>query len=233
MEVTHIKKPFRRSYTLKINTDGNLTITTNISFSKSRVQALLDKHSSWIHKTRERILKQQSRIKRAKKNFVDGEMINILGAPYSIKLINSRRKSPKAFLEDDFLIVDQGSMDLSQEDIKGVISKTLKKVLYEYIENRSVSYLYSYNLSANKISIKNQSSRWGSCSHKRNLNFNLKLIFCPLEMIDYVIVHEICHLKEMNHSQKFWNLVEKEFPHHKVMRKWFKENGPEIMAILD
>jgi predicted metal-dependent hydrolase len=232
MEVTHIKKPFKRSYTLKINTEGNLTITTNATFSNSKVKLLVQKHASWIEKTRAKILKQQSKLKKSKKSYIEGEIFNVLGVSYRLIFRDSARKYPKAFLEDEFIVIDQGLTQLNQEQIKLTLAKFFKTLLYEYIENRCVHYLYIYGLAANKISIKKQSTRWGSCSHKKNLNFNLALIFCPLEMIDYVIVHEICHLKEMNHSKRFWDLVEKEFSHHKAIRKWFKENGPEVMGMI-
>jgi len=69
-----------------------------------------------------------------------------------------------------------------------------------------------YNFSFNRIHIKRLRSRWGSCSSKGNLNFNYKIIFLPEELVDYIIVHELCHLEQMNHSKKFWDLVAKTIP---------------------
>lgn len=69
-----------------------------------------------------------------------------------------------------------------------------------------------YDVRWNRISIKDQGSQWGSCSCKRNLNFNYKIILLPPELADYIIVHELCHLKEMNHSARFWSLVSKTVP---------------------
>ena len=80
------------------------------------------------------------------------------------------------------------------------------------------------------ITIRNQRTRWGSCSAKGNLNFNVGLMKMPPEVLDYVVVHELCHRLEMNHSARFWEQVAKVLPDYKVHRKWLKDNGARIMA---
>ncbi len=80
-----------------------------------------------------------------------------------------------------------------------------------------------------RITIRNQKSRWGSCSAKGNLNFNVGLLLAPPEVLDYVVVHELCHRKEMNHSPKFWAEVSKLIPDYKLHEKWLKDNGRAII----
>lgn len=80
-----------------------------------------------------------------------------------------------------------------------------------------------YNVSVQRISIRNQRTRWGSCSQKGNLNFNYKIVKLPEHLRDYIIVHELCHLQEMNHSKRFWELVEKVVPDHKERRRELKK----------
>ena len=80
-----------------------------------------------------------------------------------------------------------------------------------------------------RITIRNQKSRWGSCSAKGNLNFNVGLLLAPPEVLDYVVVHELCHRKEMNHSPKFWAEVIKLIPDYKQHEKWLKDNGRAII----
>lgn len=80
-----------------------------------------------------------------------------------------------------------------------------------------------YGFSYNEINIKNQKTRWGSCSAKGNLNFNYKILFLPEAVRDYVVVHELCHLKEFNHSRKFWTLVSKSLPDYGKLRTELRE----------
>ena len=81
-----------------------------------------------------------------------------------------------------------------------------------------------------RITIRNQRSRWGSCSGEGNLNFNCLLMLAPQEVQDYVVVHELCHRKEMNHSPRFWAEVERILPDYKQRRKWLKDNGGALIA---
>jgi len=83
------------------------------------------------------------------------------------------------------------------------------------VENKISCFNKIYNFEINRIAIRNQKSRWGSCSKQANLNFNYRIIFLKPELADYLIVHELCHLGEFNHSKRFWNLVEKTIPNYK------------------
>jgi len=113
------------------------------------------------------------------------------------------------------------------------ISKTdykKKKEEARALINKNVLELNKfYNYKINKIAIRNQKTRWGSCSSKNNLNFNYKMIYLRPELIKYIVVHEICHLKEMNHSKKFWALVEKTVPNYLSLRKELKKTSLLLM----
>jgi predicted metal-dependent hydrolase len=89
------------------------------------------------------------------------------------------------------------------------------------VQNFATTYDYKYN----RISIKNQKTCWGSCSRKSNLNFNYKILFLPERIQDYIIIHELCHLKEFNHSKKFWALVAETMPEYLDIKRELKQNG--------
>ena len=113
---------------------------------------------------------------------------------------------------------------LTNEDINILAEKALK-VIPERVEYFASIMGVSYG----RITIRNQKTRWGSCSSKRNLNFNCLLMLTSPKVIDYVVVHELCHLKQMNHSKLFWEEVKKVMPDYEIHRKWLKENGGAII----
>jgi predicted metal-dependent hydrolase len=94
-----------------------------------------------------------------------------------------------------------------------------KKAAHELILERTSYFNRHYKAPIGKIAVRNQRSRWGSCSKNGNLNFNYKLIFLPPEMSDYIVVHEMCHLKEFNHGRSFWALVGETIPNYRELRK--------------
>lgn len=108
--------------------------------------------------------------------------------------------------------------------------KELADQAVEYIPKRVKYYAEKENFVYNKITIKNLVSRWGSCSIKGNLNFNCLLMLTPDYVIDYIIVHELCHLREMNHSEKFWAEVEKIMPDYQRAELWLKQNGGNLIS---
>lgn len=103
--------------------------------------------------------------------------------------------------------------------------KELRKKAREKITELVKHYCLVYSLSYQKIFIKGHRSLWGSCSQKKNLNFNWRLILAPERILHYVVVHEVCHLREMNHSKNFWQLVELTVPEYRECRRWLIKNG--------
>lgn len=113
---------------------------------------------------------------------------------------------------------------LTKEELDELGNKAM-----QVIPEKVVKYAMQLGVHFGRITIRNQHTRWGSCSSKGNLNFNCLLMLCPDEVVNYVVIHELCHRLEMNHSKKFWAHVEQMMPDYKIQKQWLKEHGTEIM----
>lgn len=110
--------------------------------------------------------------------------------------------------------------------------RTLADRARQDIPQRVKHYACQMGVSYGRITIRSQRTRWGSCSSKGNLNFNCLLMLAPMQVIDYVVVHELCHRLHMNHSAAFWTEVAKIMPDYAHWRKWLKDNGRAILTQL-
>lgn len=121
---------------------------------------------------------------------------------------------------------------LTEPDSDSAVRAALKQVLaaraLERIRERLAFYGPRIGGEFGRVAIRDQRSRWGSCSSKHNLNFNWKLIMAPPQVLDYVVIHELCHLHEFNHSARFWRLVETQMPEYEAWKKWLKMHGDEL-----
>ncbi len=152
-------------------------------------------------------------------------------APYSLskteieKIINARKgwidKQMKQVKKEKELI------PFTDEELE-----LLKILANEYIPQRVSYYAHLMGVKYEKISIRTQKSKWGSCTSKGNLSFNCLLMMMPVEVIDSIVVHELCHLKVMNHSKDFYKEVYTVYPEYNIWDKWLKENGKDIIARL-
>ncbi len=121
---------------------------------------------------------------------------------------------------------NQGS--LTDSDIK-MLAEKAKTV----IPPKVAFYANKIGVKYGRITIRNQTTRWGSCSSKGNLNFNCLLMLCPDQVIDSVVVHELCHIKEMNHSEKFYAEVRRAFPEYDKWNRWLKDNGGVLIKRMN
>ena len=114
---------------------------------------------------------------------------------------------------------------LSPEEMRRLADEALRQIPPR-VRSRALQLGVRYG----RITIRNQRTRWGSCSSLGNLNFNCMLMLCPDDVVDYVIVHELCHRVELNHSPRFWALVESVLPDYRIPQRWLKDHGPAILA---
>ncbi|MCH5198415.1 MAG: M48 family metallopeptidase [Oscillospiraceae bacterium] len=151
-------------------------------------------------------------------SFADEKEIEIIVAKHQAWIEKNLLKLEKAKKEL------QNTQPLSFDEIKQLCHEAMN-----YIPQRAAYYAPVIGVKYGKITIRNQKTKWGSCSGKGNLNFNCLLMLMPPEVIDGVVVHELCHIKEMNHSKKFYEEVLKAYPDYYKWNNWLKENGPAIM----
>ena len=159
----------------------------------------------------------------------------IARAPLSMKDKEIYRfiDSKKTWIEKNFAKINERekaiseSTSFTEEELKALAEKA-KTIIPERVKH----YAPMIGVTYNKITIRCQRTRWGSCSSKGNLNFNCLLALFPIEIIDSVVVHELCHRKHMNHSPQFYAEIDKVFPEYKKCHKWLSDNGGVYMGRL-
>lgn len=112
--------------------------------------------------------------------------------------------------------------------VRQALKEALSRLALVRVREKLAVYGPRLGVDFGRVAIRDQKSRWGSCSAKHNLNFNWKLIMAPPEALEYVVIHELCHLIEFNHSPRFWRLVKEQMPEYEAWKKWLKQHGSEL-----
>ena len=167
-------------------------------------------------------VRQSARAKRMRVTiYRDGSVVATVPRFFDLKILDKFILAKKDWILEKVQKFLRSPLRFLKNSSKRDLKKYRSEVLL-LIQERLTYYNQSYNFNYYRVSIRNQKSRWGSCSKKGNLNFNYKIFFLPAEIRDYIIVHELCHLQEFNHSKNFWNLVEKTIPNYRQIRKSLK-----------
>lgn len=149
-----------------------------------------------------------------------------LGESYELVRILQKNSPPGVYIDKNrFFVTVRESTDAH---LQQVLEGWYRQRAREIFSDRALCLGLEMGVVYNRIFIKNQKTRWGSCSCLKNLNFNWRLIMASPQVIDYLVVHELAHLKEMNHSRRFWQLVEQYCPEYKAHRRWLKERGSTL-----
>ena len=157
----------------------------------------------------------------------------LVRAPYRMQESEIRRfvQEKSDWIEKHVQRIEERQRTLTP--VEGLTMKDIRKLADQasvVIPKRVEYFAEKIPVTYGRITIRNQKTRWGSCSSKGNLNFNCLLMLAPPEVLDYVVVHELCHRKEMNHSERFWREVENILPDYRERKKWLKENGGRLIA---
>lgn len=152
------------------------------------------------------------------------EEISLLSTPYKIKY--TLKNKELLWVNDDSLLIWG-----PQESWNKLLQEWVKKRAYDFFSEHSKIFTQKLNLSHEKVIVRDSKSRWGSCSSTGVLSFSWRLALAPNDVALYVCAHEVAHLKEMNHSDQFWHLVENLFPNYKECRQWLKKNGHTLFHL--
>jgi predicted metal-dependent hydrolase len=225
-------------YTVKIHYERRKNTTVSIrkqiiniripSFlSQKEKNNQLNKMKKWAE---EKIRSNPEKFKpKPCKNYHDKDVFNVGKERYILNIEHKDKASSSAKLKGDNIYLRISSQLSKQEQnnhISNLLSRCIAhKKLPELKEKIDALNKQHFKQKINKVHFKNHKSKWGSCSHKGNINISTRLLFTPEDVFDYVCIHELAHLIEHNHSKRFWTLVEKAMPDYKEKQKWLKENG--------
>lgn len=152
--------------------------------------------------------------------------VYFLGESYELVRILVKDSPPGVFLDKNRLFVTV--RENCDTYLQQVLERWYRQRAREIFNERALCLSREMGVTYNRIAIRNQKTRWGSCSCLKNLNFNWRLIMASPQVIDYLVVHELAHIKEMNHSRRFWQLVEMHCPEYRTHRRWLKERGSTL-----
>ncbi len=217
IEIDELIRSRRKTISIIIDKDAKITVRAPLYASEKDILGFINQKHSWIKKKQTELIKQKQN--RKKKMYITGEKFFYLGKEYPLVL--KRDTDKLIYFDGGNFIINTLFKSQGEELFIKWYKETARNVLKEKIEKFSEQSGLHYNT----FKINSAKSRWGSCSSKKNLNFSYRLIFTPEFVIDYIVVHELVHTKEMNHSNHFWALVEKIYPDYKKAEQWLQNNS--------
>ena len=213
VEVVRTKRKKTASIEIK---DGLIRVLVPNSLTDKRVNTLLEERASWINK---KIRLQAEMPSYKAKEYVNGETFTYLGRNYRLKLVNTDTTATR--LKNGYLEVPaQGEKAIQASLTDWYTSHALAK-----LEEKTGRYAKTLNVEPSSVTVKDYKSRWGSCSTSGDITYNWRIIMAPHRIVDYVVIHELCHLVEHNHSDKYWKQVESLVPDYRERRAWLKTNA--------
>lgn len=216
MEIEKIIRTKRKTIALQVTDDATLVVRAPFGVDDNTIIKVVQKHKEWIEKKKKEIETRDPKF--SPKEFVNGEGFYYLGKYYKLEIVDNQ-KEPLKFENGFYLSKD------ALPRVKEVFFQWYKKAAYEKISERVKWYSQKSGYKYNKINITNAQKRWGSCSPKGYLNFAWRLIMAPLSVVDYVVIHELVHIQERNHSKNFWNKIKVLMPDYEKYDWWLKENS--------
>lgn len=211
----------RKTAAIKVEKDLKVVVKVPLFMKENEIQDFILKYESWIRQTinKKKKAKENNDWILNKKIMYLGEYkdVDIKVVPYAKEIVILKDKEIKLITSGEELAMRKAMENFFREHGKKIFSELTQ----QYASRVGVKY--------NKITIRKQETRWGSCSQNGNLSYNVKLMCAPIEMIEYVILHEVMHLRHFNHSAEFWQDIEKIMPDYKNRMNYFKRFGQNFI----
>ena len=203
----------RKTVSLSVDVTGQLIVRAPLQCSEARILAFIEKKANWI-------LKQKSKFSVVSK-YLPTEDLDGFQFPLMGSLCTIEKTSQKRVRYDETECVLYIPQDGNQETVRRWLKKKAKEVFFERTDRLAKVMDVRYQ----SVGVSSAQKRWGSCSHDNKIRYTFHLLFAPIAVIDYVIIHELSHTIHKNHGKLFWNKVAKYCPDWKIKRKWLKDNG--------
>lgn len=216
VKIDQLIRSHRKTIGLQITNDARLIVRAPHFTPEDLIHKLIHRKVSWIKAKQDYFKQRQNEI--LVRKFIPGEEFLFLGQSYPLVVIEDL---PKAVVLDNSLMISQTVLGNARNHIEN----WYKARALEHITQRVGYYAKITGLKYRSIRINNATTRWGSCGHKDTLNFPWRLMMAPVRVVDYVIIHELMHLKQKNHSHKFWAEVALMMPDYKQDERWLKRNS--------
>lgn len=216
IKIDELIRSHRKTIGLKVTKDARLIVQAPFFMPENMILKLISRKESWIRSKQDFFKKHHNRHVRI---FLPGEEFLFLGEKYPLTAVEDL---PKA------VILEEGVLKVSNlvlANVRDHLEHWYRFQALEYISQRVDYFARVTQLKYQSIRINQAATRWGSCGYRDTLNFTWRLIMAPANVVDYVVIHELMHLKQKNHSSKFWAEVENLWPNYKQDEKWLKEHG--------
>ncbi len=223
-----------RSSTARVNIRGStIRMRLPLYMSEANAYKTYSDFKGWAIRRLERMDHSQLEPKPRFIPFHDGQELEILGRRFTIRIINGSRRPSGRLSKDDTIMVRVAD-GLNDEERKEQAYRIVRRLITRSVKGDLALHMRGLNgrhfgFDLNQIRLRDQASRWGSCSRRtKNISLNFRILLAPDGIRDYVMIHELAHLKHPNHSERFWGLVSQAVPDYREKRRWLNKNGNKI-----
>lgn len=214
----------RRIISFSINAEEQIRILAPLGARFDAIESTLQRRRSWLKNALEYQRKKQAA---KRKNFSSGGEILYLGRPHLLKITIDAAKKQGCELQDNTLTINFHEA-ATDDDIKLEMMLWYKKQARDYFKTRADFWCQEMGVRYRKLLVSNPRRLWGSCSGRNIVRLNWRLILAPAEIVDYVVVHELAHIKHKNHARQFWSYVERYIPDWRARRLHLRKLGPDV-----